>query len=254
MKVFTVNGTSKSGKTTTIERIIVELRRRGYSVGSVKDIHFEDFAIDTPGTNTFRHRTAGSQLVTARGPAETDVLIPARLAIADILRFYDHDWVILEGTDDFHAPSILCAHDLQQCQLAVTPSTFVVSGVVAASIDSCGPVPALDALTQTEQLVDLIEQQVFPVLPNVDPECCSACGSSCAELVPAILSGRAQRDQCALDQLGLTLRVGERELSMVPFVQEVIRRTVEGLVSTLDGYQPGVEIQLRIGPRSGGAG
>ena len=36
-------------------------------MGSVKDIHFEAFAIDTPGTNTYRHRQAGAELVTARG-------------------------------------------------------------------------------------------------------------------------------------------------------------------------------------------
>ena len=42
MKVFSVIGISKSGKTTTIENIIKELRKRNYSVGSVKEIHFEN--------------------------------------------------------------------------------------------------------------------------------------------------------------------------------------------------------------------
>ena len=46
MKVFSVVGVTKSGKTTTIEQIIKEFIRRGYSVGSVKEIHFEQFAID----------------------------------------------------------------------------------------------------------------------------------------------------------------------------------------------------------------
>ena len=48
MKLFSVIGITKSGKTTTIENIIRELRKRRYTVGSVKEIHFEAFAIDTP--------------------------------------------------------------------------------------------------------------------------------------------------------------------------------------------------------------
>jgi molybdopterin-guanine dinucleotide biosynthesis protein B len=52
MKVFSVIGLSKSGKTTTIENIIKELRRRNYTVGSVKEIHFEKFKMDIEGTFT----------------------------------------------------------------------------------------------------------------------------------------------------------------------------------------------------------
>ncbi len=52
MKVLTVTGLSGSGKTTVIENLIKELKRRGYSIGSVKEIHYEAFAIDTPGKNT----------------------------------------------------------------------------------------------------------------------------------------------------------------------------------------------------------
>ena len=87
MKVFSVVGITQSGKTTTIENIIKELRGRGYSVGSVKEIHFEEFAIDTEGTNTFRHKEAGSQLVTARGNYETDMLFQEKLHIDRLLSF-----------------------------------------------------------------------------------------------------------------------------------------------------------------------
>ena len=39
MKVLTVTRLSGSGKTTVIENLIKELKRRGYSIGSVKEIH-----------------------------------------------------------------------------------------------------------------------------------------------------------------------------------------------------------------------
>jgi len=40
MKAVAVNGLSRSGKTTVCEALISGLRRRGYKVGSVKEIHF----------------------------------------------------------------------------------------------------------------------------------------------------------------------------------------------------------------------
>src|SRR5690554_6745982 len=106
MRVLSVVGITGSGKTITVEQIVAELTRRRYSVGTVKDIHFEQFAIDTPGTNTDRHRRAGAGLVTARGLGETDILFPRRLPICEILAMYSHDWVVLEGTDDCNCPDI----------------------------------------------------------------------------------------------------------------------------------------------------
>ena len=78
MKVFSVVGITQSGKTSTVESIIGELKRRRYSVGSVKEIHFEAFAIDTPGSNTYRHR---QQALPGYRPGlqETDILYPLRL-------------------------------------------------------------------------------------------------------------------------------------------------------------------------------
>ncbi|MDD3350652.1 MAG: molybdopterin-guanine dinucleotide biosynthesis protein MobB, partial [Eubacteriales bacterium] len=78
MKVFSIFGISKTGKTASVEAVISELCKRGYSVGSVKDIHFEEFSADHPGTDTFRHKSAGAQMVTARGLHETDVFYPQR--------------------------------------------------------------------------------------------------------------------------------------------------------------------------------
>ncbi len=271
MRVFSVNGISKSGKTTTIEHVIAELTRRGYTVGSVKDIHFEAFAIDTEGTNTYRHRKAGADVVTARGLAETDILFPRRLSIGRILEFYDHDWVVLEGVKDFPVPSIACGRNLEELEKIISPATFAISGVIASSSGSIAAtgeapaicdiaagdstqliagLPAFDARTQTDQLVDLIEKRVFPVLPAVDPECCSECGRTCTEMAAAILAGDATREDCRHGDFGVTLRIGGRKIPIVPFVQEVIRRTVGGLVSTLQGYKPCEEIEISIGRRT----
>lgn len=52
MKIIMLKGISKTGKTTTAEAVIRELKMRGYTVGSVKDIHFESFTVETGGSRS----------------------------------------------------------------------------------------------------------------------------------------------------------------------------------------------------------
>ena len=58
-RVFGVTGWKNSGKTTLITRLIAELTRRGYKISSVKHAHHA-CDIDKEGTDSFRHREAGS--------------------------------------------------------------------------------------------------------------------------------------------------------------------------------------------------
>ena len=44
MKILMIKGFSKTGKTSIVTALVTELCRRGYSVGTVKDIHFEYFS------------------------------------------------------------------------------------------------------------------------------------------------------------------------------------------------------------------
>ncbi len=244
MRVFAVLGVSKSGKTTTIEAIIRELRRRRYTVGTVKDIHFEAFAIDGPGTNTNRHRAAGASLVTARGLGETDVLFPARLPVEQILRFYDQDFVILEGAADANVPRIITAHSLAEVAERRDPRAFAVSGVIAAGAREVEGLPAFDARTDVAALVDLIEAKVGRILPNVPVECCGHCGSSCEELLAAILRGERSREDCRLDTAEVELRIDGEKVKIVPFVQDLLRDTLTGLVGNLEGYRRNGRIEI----------
>lgn len=163
MKVIAVNGITKSGKTTVCEVIIRGLRRRGYTVGSVKEIHYEGFAIDSdPTTNTSRHRTAGSQLVTARGLEETDVLYQSKLPMEEILRHYDHDYVILEGVADCNVPIIITAHNQEEVQKLFDERAVAVSGVLANTYSkTILGLPIIHALNEDEALIDFVEEQAL---------------------------------------------------------------------------------------------
>lgn len=246
MKVFSVFGITKSGKTTVLEKVIAELRRRRFSVGSVKDIHFEKFAMDTEGTNTHRHKMAGSQLVTARGLRETDILFPRQLTMEEILTFYDHDYVAIEGKTDLNVPRIITAHNTQEIDERLDDSVFAISGIIACEINSYRGLPVINAVTGTEDLVDLIQEKVPALMPDMAPECCSACGKSCRELLASMLQGGASRSDCILDKADVKLTIGGQDISMVPFVQNVLRSTLTAMVSTLDGYKEHADISITI--------
>jgi len=247
MKVFSVCGASKSGKTTTIELLIRELLRRGHTVGSVKDIHFEQFAVDTPGTNTHRHMQAGADPVTARGLSETGVMFGRQLSLHEILRHYSQDFVILEGVSETGIPAILTAHSVSELDERRTPFVFAVSGRVSASISEYGGLPAIDGMADIAALADLAERKVYrymPMLPMNTKECCGLCGFDCETLGRRIIAGESEPDDCLL-QKRVALTVNGREIDMVPFVQALLKNAVLGVAKELRGYEKGrVEVSF----------
>jgi len=63
MIVVSVVGLKKSGKTTCVEALVTEFKRRGMKVGTVKSMVHSNFTIDTEGKDTWRHKQAGADFV-----------------------------------------------------------------------------------------------------------------------------------------------------------------------------------------------
>ncbi|OQB25047.1 MAG: Molybdopterin guanine dinucleotide synthesis protein B [Firmicutes bacterium ADurb.Bin182] len=248
MKVISVIGITGSGKTTVCEVIIRGLRARGFSVGSVKEIHFEQFKIDSdPKANTNRHREAGAELVTARGFYETDVLFRTKLPIDRILSFYDHDFVILEGVTDCNAPLIIAAHSPKEVDERLTSRAVAVSGVIANSgVRQVFDLPVFNALNEPDKLVEFVKERAFEPLPSFDPDCCSACGCSCEELAARIIRNEAERSDCRLSAQDVELSIGGKKISMVPFVQKILKNSVLSVANELDGFKGGGEVTVKF--------
>ena len=61
-KIIGITGWKDVGKTYYANLIIKLLVKKGYQVGSIKHAH-HDFDVDKPGTDSFKHREAGSSQV-----------------------------------------------------------------------------------------------------------------------------------------------------------------------------------------------
>lgn len=202
MRVFSVTGLSDSGKTSTIESLLPEMRRRGYSVASVKDIHNDVFAIDRVGSNTYRHGKAGAQIVVARGLKETDVLIPSRLSAESILAYLeDFDFVVWEGASSSCMPKIFCAVEKTDLErIAGDQLIFAISGCISnkSNGETYMGMPIINGLSDINLLVDLVVEKVPEALPFQEEkdECGQYPECTCRKLLADILLGHKKRNSC----------------------------------------------------------
>lgn len=248
MKIINVQGISKTGKTTTVSGIIKELRRRGYSVGSIKEIHFEDFTLEIPGSNTDTHKRSGAEQVTARGLTETDVMFEERMDIERLLDMYDQDYVVIEGKTEANCPSIATGITTQDLDEQISPLTIGASGVISNELKEYKGLPVINALTDIEALVSLIEEKTPQRMPNYPSDCCTACGHSCRGLLEKIIAGEEDGSICIARGGRVQVFVGDEELPMVPFVKSIVRRVTTSVLGELDGYREDREITIKIRP------
>ncbi|MEW6717368.1 MAG: molybdopterin-guanine dinucleotide biosynthesis protein B [Chloroflexota bacterium] len=107
--VITIIGRSGSGKTTLLEKLIPELRRRGYRIGTVKHHSHAGFDIDHPGKDSWRHAQAGSEHVIIAAPDKIASyrLLDRELSLDEITaQFKDVDLILVEGYRMAGKPSI----------------------------------------------------------------------------------------------------------------------------------------------------
>lgn len=102
-KKIAIIGGKKSGKTSIAELLIGHLTNLGFKVGSLKHIHHADFTIDREGSDTWRHRHAGSKVTAYISPREAGLLVDLKKepeSLEEILCFIkmsDLDVLIMEG-------------------------------------------------------------------------------------------------------------------------------------------------------------
>jgi molybdopterin-guanine dinucleotide biosynthesis protein B len=154
--VVSLVGKSGVGKTTALERIIRELKRRGHRVGTVKhDTH--GFEIDRPGKDSWRHAQAGSDAVVISGPRKLALIrqVEAEMSLDQVVQLMGTvDIVLTEGYKRGNKPKIEVTR-LERGTELLCQAEELIAIMADYSVDM--PVPQF-TLEDASGVVNLLEQ------------------------------------------------------------------------------------------------
>lgn len=168
--IISIVGYSDAGKTTLLEKLVPELKKKGYRVGTIKNSHHE-LNFDKKGKDSWRHFASGADAVVISS-ADKIVMIRNRENRTDDshaqLSFLekhltDMDVIIAEGYKNAGFPKIEVfrpqVHDAPAC----LNDDALVAVVTDADLNISVPVFGLE---ESERLADFIEQKFlsFPAV------------------------------------------------------------------------------------------
>ncbi len=156
--IISVVGKSNSGKTTLLEKIIPELKKRGYRSGIVKHAQ-HGFEMDKKGKDSWRHKKAGADASLVISPGVIALVKDDEPdSVQDIRKYLsDMDIIITEGFKREKIPKIEIfrkqgGHSEPLCMKDENLVAFVTDSDYKPDV----PIFSLD---DTEKLTDFIEKK-----------------------------------------------------------------------------------------------
>jgi molybdopterin-guanine dinucleotide biosynthesis adapter protein len=212
MKIIAVVGTKNTGKTTLVTKIVGELVKRGFKVGTVKHSHHK---FDLPERDTGKHKKAGAEIVAGIG-SETFLVLKDPMELENVLimmKFIKNlDFVVLEGLKESKYAKISTSefHD-----------DFTIANVNALEMKD----------PEVKSLVDLIFDRSYGMINDLN---CKKCGfNSCNEFISAKISGNPDASQCKAESDEVILKINNHMIPLNPFVRSFINETIYGMVKSL---------------------
>ncbi len=174
MRVIGLAGWSGAGKTTLIEKLIPELRRRGLSVSTLKHAHHA-FDMDRPGKDSHRHREAGAAQVLVASEQRLALLTELRDGppprLGDLLpMFAPVDILLIEGFRSDAHPKIEI-HRAANGKPLRYPDDPQICALISDLSPPPGPLPHahIDDVAAAADLVVAHAQPLEAVLAQLTP-------------------------------------------------------------------------------------
>lgn len=233
MKGVQILGFKKTGKTTLCSALLGRIREQGLMPCALKFTHNPSLDKENTDTDQFMQHC---QTVGAMTGGESAVFWNSPRSLPDMLPLLSGDVLVLEGGREHAlAPRVLVLNDPADAdRLSDRSLVLAVYGKV--------PVPGLPHVTTIDELLGLVLERGF-VLPGLN---CGACGrDGCGGLAADILAGRAELGDCVTRSGFISVRIGGVKVCMNPFVERMLRASIQGMLGELKGFRPGpVEIQI----------
>lgn len=156
--IVSIIGRSRSGKTTLIEKLIPELKRRGYRVATIKHHAHPGFEIDFAGKDSWRHAQAGSDHVVIAAPDRIASIrrLERQLSLDEVAAgISDVDIIITDGYRSAGKPAIA----VLRAEDDVSPATLPAP--VFAVVSDAPLTPGLPRFDWNDApaIVDMLEQR-----------------------------------------------------------------------------------------------
>lgn len=158
--ILSIVGRSNSGKTTLLEKLIPELTRRGWRIGTIKHHFHGPVEVDVPGKDSWRHKRAGARAVALSAPETLFVVrdaageLPLDLIAHQAL--FEVDLILTEGFKSGSAPKIEVSQAAQDAPLLCGPEDHLVAVVTDRDLAPAVPRFGLD---EVAPLADFIERE-----------------------------------------------------------------------------------------------
>ena len=107
-QLVSIVGKSGTGKTTLVERLVPELRKRGLRIGTVKH-HLHAFEMDSPGKDSWRHKQAGAERSIISSPHRIGLVMDVDhdYSFDELIPFFSGmDIVLAEGYKGGNGPKV----------------------------------------------------------------------------------------------------------------------------------------------------
>ena len=227
MKVFSIIGNKKL-REHVARKIIRELENNGYTVGYIKKA-------DQISSNSMTKKAV------VWGERQSLYYHEGQQSLLDVLKLFDEDYVIVDNDEDSNVPKLLMYEAVALAGNTVSDITRMEESKKRDDLFFTGYKD-----TRMSDIMTAVKEKVFEVLPDFAPEVCDECGLSCREMNEAILKGVAKRSDCRIDKDPVELSVGQDKMTMVPFVKNILKNSVEAVARELDGYKEDEEINVKI--------
>lgn len=158
-----------------------------------------------------------------------------QVSFFDLLPFVHSDILIIEGGKNLIClPRVVLPLSLQEYNELSCGLDLAIWGDFSEQNLQC--------TNQVSNLANLIKEKAF-LLPGLN---CGACGRwDCYSMAREIVNGEADPSECVAMNSKISIESNGYQISLNPFVQNLISGALKGMLEPLKGYSPG-EIKIHL--------
>ena len=225
IQALSIVGYKKSGKTGLMLKLAKELQKRDINVAAAK---FSHHGFDQDNTDTAQMSSVVREVIGLSGE-QSFFHWQEKKYLPDLIPLLQARMLLVEGGKHLGwLPRVLVLKKPADAEALDRGLAVATWGKIKTHY--------LPHAGSIQDLADIVQSRGF-ALPGLD---CGTCGrETCLDLAREMVAGKAGIQDCQAMHSRMKVTVNNQELAMNPFVERIITRSIQGMLSELKGYSPG---------------